>query len=365
MKCILPNYKECLTNVTNSLLKYYGLETYHETLKELDEVLCEKKYKNIILILYDGMGSKVLEKILKPKDFLNRQKIKDIHAVFPPTTTASTTSILTGKNPNEHGWLGWDLYFKEIDKVVTMFTNNYKDTNIPSAIENISEKTYGYQSIINIIGKKVNATGLFPFKETTYTDLEDRNQKILEICANKQENFIYAYYDDPDHTMHLTGTDSEATKDKFQIINEKTEKLCQKLQDTLVIIIADHGHINSEFITLKDYPDLFECLMRTTSIEPRACSFKIKEAKEQEFEKLFQKYFAKDFQLLTKQEVIEKQIFGTGKNNKHLEETIGDYLAIATTNKYFRYDENGKVFASMHAGCTEDEILVPLIIYRS
>ena len=47
----------------------------------------------------------------------------NIDAVFPATTTASTTSVLSGKNPNEHGWLGWDLYFKEFDKTISIFPN--------------------------------------------------------------------------------------------------------------------------------------------------------------------------------------------------------------------------------------------------
>ena len=45
---------------------------------------------------------------------------KNIDAVFPPT------SVLSGLNPIEHVWLGWDLYFREIDEVVTMFLNTKK-----------------------------------------------------------------------------------------------------------------------------------------------------------------------------------------------------------------------------------------------
>ena len=37
------NYNKCLTNVANSILKYYDLKTYHSTLKELDDILEEKR----------------------------------------------------------------------------------------------------------------------------------------------------------------------------------------------------------------------------------------------------------------------------------------------------------------------------------
>ena len=365
MKTIYPNYDNCLTNLSNSILKYYGLETSHSTLNDLDDILIEKKYKNIVVILYDGMGSNLLKRLLGEESFLYKHKLRDINAVFPPTTTASTTSVLSGKNPNEHGWLGWDLYFKNIDKTVSMFPNTLKDTDILVSEKSVSEEEYPYESIIKRIGTKVKSTSLFPFKDTIYKDLDDMLQNIEKICNEKEKNFIYAYYDDPDHTMHLTGTDSKETLNSFTMINKKTEKLCKKLKDTLVIIIADHGHINSSSVTIKDYKDLFELLERNTSIEPRACSFKVKKGKEKLFEELFNNYLGEYFELKTKKEIIDDKLFGTGENNKNFEGVIGDFIAIAIKDKYINYDENGKTYLSMHAGITEDEVLVPLIIYKS
>ena len=51
------NYNECLTNLACSIRKYFGLEYEHNTLKYIDELLEEKKPKNVICILFDGMGS--------------------------------------------------------------------------------------------------------------------------------------------------------------------------------------------------------------------------------------------------------------------------------------------------------------------
>lgn len=362
MKIIYPDYNNCLTNVTNSIFKHYGIETYHNTLPELDEILKNHDYKNIVYMLYDGMGANLLKRNLTETDFLNKNKIKDIHAIFPTTTTASTTSVLSGKNPNEHGWLGWDLYFKNIDKTVTMFLNTIKDTNIKVSEKSISEEIYPYENIVEKISSKTKSHILFPFGEHPYQDLDDMHNKILDICNNGERNFIYAYCDEPDHTMHDVGTDDKETINLFKKMNDKTEKLCNKIKDTLVILVADHGHINCEPITLSDYKEVFSLLKQTTSIESRACAFFIKKGKEKHFEELFHKYFDEFFILLSKKEIIDKQIFGLGKNNEHFENVIGDYLAIATSNKFFRYDENSINLKSMHAGITEDEVLVPLIV---
>ena len=364
MKIIYPDYENCLTNLTNSILKYFDITPYHKTLSSLDKVLEKNNYDNIVLLIYDGMGSNVLTRNLSEKSFLINHKIEDIKAIFPPTTTASTTTLLSGLNPKEHGWLGWDLYFKEINKVVAMFLNTIKDTDILVSENSIANKYYHYSSIIYLINEKYKAFKLMPFGDNAYKNLDDLNNRIIDLCKEKEKKFIYAYYDEPDHTTHIEGTDSNITVKLYEKIDKSTKELCNKLKDTntLVIVTADHGHINSIPITLSDYKDIFSLLKHDISIESRACAFFIKEGKSQEFEQLFNKYFKDDFILYTKDEVIKNNLFGTGIENKLFNDSLGDYLAVATSNKYFRYNENSVNYTSMHAGLTEDEMLVPLII---
>jgi len=364
MKVVFPNYNNCLTNVTNSILKYFGVLTYHETLKELDDYLNEKEYKNVVLILYDGMGSNLMNRNLDSKSFLIKNKIKDINAVFPPTTVASTTSVLSGLNPCEHGWLGWDMYYKEEDITASMFTNIKKGTEELAASYNLAKKYYPYTSILELLEPKVNVSYVSLYGGISYNDLCDMHNKIKGICLNSGRQFVYAYYEEPDHTMHNLGTDNEEVKNIFQDINNKTQELCENLHDTLVIVVADHGHMNSDMIALSDYPDIKNLLVRDIAIEGRACTFYVKEDKKQEFLKLFKKYFEEYFMLFSHEEVIDKKLFGDGREHIRFRESFGDYMAIAKSNKYFRWDENDKQFVSTHAGLTEDEVLVPLIVFN-
>lgn len=313
MRTRFPDYNNCLTNVSNSILQYFNCNTYHETLNELDEVLNEKEYKNVVLILYDGMGSSILDRHLEKGDFLRKYKVKDIDAVFPPTTTASTTSVLSGLNPNEHGWLGWNLYFKEVDEIVTMFLNTKKDTDEVISTENLGYKYYNYKSIIDTINEKYQAYYLKDYGDDTYLDLNDMNNKIIDLCNMDGKKFIYAYHDQPDYTMHEFGTDKNEIKELMNNINKSTEDLCKKLgEDTIVIILADHGHINSEYFTLSDYPDIFNLLKRDISIEARSCNFFVKDGKLDEFVILFNKYFKNYFNLYSKEEVLKHNFFGIG-----------------------------------------------------
>ena len=67
---VLPNYENCILNTITSILKYYNVETKHKSLKELDEVL-QKRYRNIIFIVLDGMGEHVLTPI-SPNGFFKK-----------------------------------------------------------------------------------------------------------------------------------------------------------------------------------------------------------------------------------------------------------------------------------------------------
>ena len=117
------NYDECITNIACSIRKYFNLSYQHKTLKEIDEILERDNPKNVIVILFDGMGANILNRTLDNNSFFRENKIKEMTSVFPATTTAATTSMRTGLNPCEHGWLGWNTYIPELNKVITLFMN--------------------------------------------------------------------------------------------------------------------------------------------------------------------------------------------------------------------------------------------------
>ena len=201
--------------------------------------------------------------------------------------------------------------------------------------------------------EKYKAYKLFPFGENSYSNTDEMFERIEKLCSEDGKKYIYAYDVEPDHSMHRKGTYSNDVKDIIKDRNEKVEQLCKKLHDTVIFVIADHGHITVGNMFLKDYPDVVECLERNTSLEPRAVNFFIKQEKKEIFVELFNKYFGEDFDLWTKEEVINKKL-------TIFRSALGDYLAISKNNKTLLY-EGDKEFLSQHAGYTDDEILVPLI----
>lgn len=364
MKIIYPDYSNSIVNLASSIEKYFDLNSKVSSLKILDDILEKEKPKNVVVILFDGMGAYLIKEKLK-ESFLDKNMISILSSTCPSTTTAATTSIMTGLYPCTHGYLGWDMYYKKENAFVTMFTNTYKDTKDVFKEYIISDKYFSNKTIMERIleNKKYYSKIVFPIKYSdAYIDIDDMFKKIKENLNIKDKNYIYAYYVDPDSIMHVNGTDSKATNDAFLMINDKCEKFAETISDTLLIITSDHGHKNTEYIYLEDYEDIFKLIKDNVWIEGRCCAFNVTD--KNLFRKLFNKYFKDYFILKTKEEVKKERLFGLDNENKFFLDELGDFLALAYSNKIIKYKRGGHVYKSNHAGFTEEEMQIPLIVIK-
>src|SRR5665648_416004 len=92
--------------------------------------------------------------------------------------------------------------------------------------------------------------------------------------------------------MHDNGTTHEKITADILEINDEVEALCGKLKETLVIVTADHGLVDTSWLFITDYPDIVECLLRMPSIESRALTFSVKEDMKEQFETAFNSHFS-------------------------------------------------------------------------
>ena len=52
-----------LVNLSNSILKHFHAETFHDSIPEIDEKL--KGHKKVVAVLFDGMGRNIIHKYFK------------------------------------------------------------------------------------------------------------------------------------------------------------------------------------------------------------------------------------------------------------------------------------------------------------
>ena len=358
------NYERSILSLTSSVLGHFGVKTEHSPLPEFDRLL-EKKYKNVVIMLFDGLGVSAINEHLTEDSFLRKHFVCDISSIFPSTTVAATTTALSGLSPAEHGWLGWDLYFEEVGENVAVFRNTLQSNGKPAADYNVAWRYISYKDIFKQI-EEVNGKGtaycVSPFSKYRSKSVRDICKTVKRLTRKRKKKYIYTYWYQPDKAMHDYGVKSQQAHEQILLINDEVEKLCKRLKDTLVVVTADHGLCDSVNYYLEDYPTLSDMLEIPPSVEPsRALSLFIKEGMKEEFKSEFIRLFGEDFILMTKEEVFKNYIFGPGKPHPRTYDFVGDFLAIATGEKSLFFKREEREFTGVHAGLTMDEMTIPFI----
>ena len=314
--------------------------------------------KNRLVMILDGMGVAIVKKILSKDGFFARHLTEVESAIIPATTVAATTAYRTGKLPYQTGFIGWTQYFAETDEVIAVFLNqNYytgEVSKMPQHTNTLPCKTVVEQ--LNADGKR--AFEIMPaFVPDGCATFEEWLDKIVDTCNRETDAYIYAYWTDPDSTLHEFGEGSDNVKTLLRDMERKVNVALGKIvNETEVLITADHGHKLVKPLFLTDYPDIEQCLMHPLSIEARCASLFIKPEKMDEFPDLFNKHFGKWFKLVTKQE-FERDYLHADKPVRF----VGDFMALATGEYSLHQNPDVEYFISNHAGITKEELEIPII----
>lgn len=360
-----PDYTNSGMNVAASVLRHFGAACTQAGQADVDALLRQKQYKNIVLMLFDGLGTYSLAELLPPDAFLRRRLLRRMSAVFPPTTVAATTSIESGLAPCEHGWLGWSLYLPPLDRIVDVFTN--RDTLSHEALGGDTravEQAMPYQNI----AQRLNATGrvqahiVSRHGDAHIDTLDELFAVTLRLCGAAGRQYVYTYWNEPDHTMHDKGVG--AVGEIVRDIDARVQALCEALgEDTLLLVTADHGLLDTEPVEIDRYPELCDACLRPYHVESRAASFFVKPAFLADFPDIVARTLGTaDFYTVKSEEAAARGLFGRGREHPLFRQMIGDYWVIATGRRslYREYDPHPMI--GMHAGLTAREMDVPLIV---
>ncbi len=380
---LMPDYERCILNLITSILKNYGVETKYHGLKKVDECL-KKPYKNVVLVVLDGMGENILKEHL-PNGLFANHKMDTITSVYPSTTTAAMTTYYSGKPPIETGWLGWSQYFKEYGRSFDVLKEADSYTGEKLDVKNLKIwDIIGYQTIYEKIEARNQDVKTFEImpeycakkaKRTMAANtIEEMCEGIVALCKNPENKFVMAYSDNPDGLLHQYGCHAEEVKTFMVETQERFEKMVQELQgtNTLLMICADHGHQDiEEAIDWLEIEELQDCLLMPPTLEPRMVGFFVKPNKKQEFEKVFEARLAGKFKLYSKEELLASHLFGYGNQHKKVEDFLGNYVAISVADARivlgtYLSREKKKVDEKMstHCGLTRNEMEVPLLVFE-
>ena len=371
------DYINSSLGLINAILAYHKVKPHHQPLTLLDQYF-QKQPQNVVLLVLDGLGEMILNHF-EPNGYLKQHQIGRINAVFPPTTVASINTLESGKSPKEHGWLGWSLYFHECDRFIDIFPNQDSFSEEKINIHDFDAKgLLQYQDVYSQIKAQGSAQCyvIHPSNilktgdgfETVYThNFEETLKVVRELCKDETPKYIYAYSPEPDLSLHVLGTKSVEVGNKIAEMEFLIKSYLHDVKDSLVIITADHGLIDiAEHIDVSGIPEINDLLVRPCFIEPRCTSFFVQAGKKDEFRTNFMKFFKDDFILFEKNDPELVELFGNGIPHFKFNDFLGDFVSIATKNKTLIYKgsraKSSFSFKAHHAGFTDEERIVPLIV---
>ena len=396
---LLPNYEGYgLANLTPSISRWLGgpdlpTPVFSETiLKQF-----APGYKRVVLLLVDALGYNQLVRLMEQgqADFwqrnLDKGKLIPITSISPSTTSTALTSIWTGSTPKRHGIIGYEMWVKSLSMVVNTILHSpitfagdvgglaragFEPTSFLGmtplgeqfAARGIESHAFVPASIANSGLSRMHHVGTQLHGYTAESDFLANLRDLLNARPNNRK-FVYAYWSHVDSLMHRYGTFNERVTEQFRSFSEAFERiLLNKLEpwareDTLFLLTADHGSVETPFnpdYDLRSHPDFMNMLVMQPTCEGRLPFLYVKPGQLEAVRQYFEHAWPGQFDLITRQQVLDSGLLGLGTPQDDLVNRIGDLVAIPHDNAYLWWVNRVNVMQGRHGGLHSDEMLVPL-----
>lgn len=215
-----------------------------------------KPKRKVLVILVDGMGAENVLERAGHAPWLAGQIASGStsYAAFPATTSTNITSLATGLEPGEHGFIGHVVKDKQFGTALNLLSGWDSSTNPESwqPHPTISEFASSRGIACNVIAaEEYRTTG---FTRATMRgarfhgvdSISDRFQKALEILNSSEDSISYLYVSELDKFGHVHGWQSPGWALQLESIASEIDRLRVKLPaDCGVVVTADHGMLDS------------------------------------------------------------------------------------------------------------------------
>lgn len=375
-----------IVNLIASIASGFGAKSAYPPAHALgvDEIAAAR---NVVLFVIDGLGANYLART-QPKGSLRECQRATLTSTFPSTTATAITSFMTGLAPQHHGLTGWHIYFREIGAVLAVLPfrprhggpalSEYGLTPAellrnPSLFNNLDGACH-VVSPAKIVNSPFNATHAGCAHRVGYSKLSDLLTVVHDIVRSTSgRQYVYAYYSELDALAHAHGVESDTVRSKLTRLDSAFGQFLDGIagSDTLVIVTADHGFIDTRpdtVIDLSEHGELADMLIVPLCGEARVAYCYLPAGRAGAFEHYVNKHLAHCANVHRSSELIAEGWFGPGTPSSRLAERVGDYTLIMQENYVIRDHlpgEHRHVQIGVHGGTSEDEMLVPLIVAQT
>ncbi|GAB4370186.1 MAG: alkaline phosphatase family protein [Elainellaceae cyanobacterium] len=231
-----------------------------------------QQYEKVILILVDGFGWRFFEQYGDRFPFLQRilqtGVASKLTTQFPSTTAAHVTTIHTGVPVGESGVYEWFYYEPLLDRIIAPLLYSFagdKERETLKQTQITAQELYPTQTLYQRLAQQQIRSFCFqhqnyahsPFSSVVCAGAEIVSFRTLpEAIVNLTTAaittpgpaYFFFYIDSLDAIAHQYGPSSaqfEAEAHTFWWMMEQLfhQQLCDRLENTLLLITADHGQI--------------------------------------------------------------------------------------------------------------------------
>lgn len=402
---IYPHYGGfSIANLSQSLLGLFGIPVEHPLHENVwDQVLDGQTVERVVLLLSDGLGYRLLQEMVA-EDPVIYALVKRITAgngptpltsTLPSTTAAALPTLWTGAFPGQHGMIGTVLYLRQLSTLINVLSYSpLMGSNPPGTLETWGRtaRTFapvpGFAERLHRVGvpthlilaKELIGTGLSTilhrgvqhrYSTGGLADSWGRLRDVLHQTAG-QRCFVTMYLSNVDALSHMYGQRSAHVKRE---IRRQLQALSELLEDrpardgkTLVIMVADHGHIETRLAIDLDRDAAMQPLREALHItyagdSSLSCLF-IKADLRERVKTLLEERFSEHLTYADPAESITRGLFGPQADHPDLVSRLGDLLVISRSGVRLADQVRPLNAKSWHGGLSEWEMLVPVMWRR-
>ncbi|NHI17173.1 alkaline phosphatase family protein [Microbacterium excoecariae] len=208
--------------------------------------------RSAVLVVVDGLGAIPLRAHRAHARRLAQAMPRShvARTVFPSTTAAALTSILTGAVPGIHGLVGYRVLDPDADRLVNQlsgFDSGLIDPHAWQRSATVFESAPGPRYAVGM--STYRATGLTAaiLRGAEYVSEDDLAQRVrvaIALASAEPGAFVYCYVPELDQAGHRFGVDSPEWRASLEAIDQALAPLFAMPREVGAIVTADHGMVD-------------------------------------------------------------------------------------------------------------------------
>ncbi len=343
----------------------------------------ETRCRRLVLALFDGLGDRYLAAHGSGTHF-ETMRSATLTSVFPSTTAAAVTSLMTGLSPAEHGLNGWLCRGHGTVGLFEPLPMLYMPSRKPIRHPLRRQRLFPYRSLYQDLGCPSFVLSPAWLADSGFSRRHGRGaaalgyaslEEVPELLAFALERlgprgFVYVYLPHFDATAHDYGLASRQLESVFQ----RTDACCARMEaacragGAVLLGTADHGMIDAperEMLCLGAQPELAELLAMPLWGERRAAFCAIRDGRVDEFRAALERCWPGRLEVLSAGQVLEAGLLGPGVAHRDLRLRLGDLLLLPRGQGSLVEAESPAdvhPMRAVHGGLSAEEMEVPLLV---